>query len=53
MFRELGEAYTLLDDDPALRVGVLHAFGDKHGFFGMRVICAHLSDNFAAGWGPA
>jgi enoyl-CoA hydratase/carnithine racemase len=29
MFRELGEAYTRLDDDPALRVGVLHAFG-KH-----------------------
>ncbi|MBI2772855.1 MAG: crotonase/enoyl-CoA hydratase family protein [Burkholderiales bacterium] len=29
MFRELGEAYTLLDDDPELRVGVLHAFG-KH-----------------------
>jgi enoyl-CoA hydratase len=28
MYRELGEAYTLLDDDPALRVGVLHAFGD-------------------------
>lgn len=28
MFRELGEAYTRLDDDPALRVGVLHAFGD-------------------------
>jgi enoyl-CoA hydratase/carnithine racemase len=27
MFRELAEAYTLLDDDPALRVGVLHAFG--------------------------
>jgi enoyl-CoA hydratase len=27
MFRELGEAYTLLDDDEALRVGVLHAFG--------------------------
>lgn len=27
MFRELGEAYTLLDDDDALRVGVLHAFG--------------------------
>jgi enoyl-CoA hydratase/carnithine racemase len=27
MFRELGEAYTRLDDDPALRVGVLHAFG--------------------------
>ena len=27
MFRELGEAYTLLDDDPELRVGVLHAFG--------------------------
>lgn len=27
MFRQLGEAYTLLDDDPALRVGVLHAFG--------------------------
>ncbi len=29
MFRELGEAYTLLDDDESLRVGVLHAFG-KH-----------------------
>jgi enoyl-CoA hydratase/carnithine racemase len=29
MFRELAEAYTLLDDDEALRVGVLHAFG-KH-----------------------
>jgi enoyl-CoA hydratase len=29
MFRELGEAYTRLDDDNALRVGVLHAFG-KH-----------------------
>ena len=28
MFRELGEAYTLLDDDPELRVGVLHAAGD-------------------------
>ncbi|HMN20398.1 MAG TPA: crotonase/enoyl-CoA hydratase family protein [Ottowia sp.] len=28
MFRELAEAYTRLDDDPALRVGVLHAFGD-------------------------
>jgi enoyl-CoA hydratase/carnithine racemase len=27
MFRELGEAYTLLDDDASLRVGVLHAFG--------------------------
>jgi enoyl-CoA hydratase/carnithine racemase len=27
MFRELAEAYTLLDDDPELRVGVLHAFG--------------------------
>jgi len=27
MFRELGEAYTLLDDDDELRVGVLHAFG--------------------------
>ncbi len=27
MFRELGEAYTRLDADPALRVGVLHAFG--------------------------
>jgi len=29
MFRELGEAYTRLDDDAQLRVGVLHAFG-KH-----------------------
>ena len=28
MFRELGEAYTRLDDDPSLRVGVLHALGD-------------------------
>ncbi len=27
MFRQLADAYTLLDDDPALRVGVLHAFG--------------------------
>ena len=27
MFRELGEAYSLLDDDAALRVGVLHAHG--------------------------
>ena len=28
MFRELGEAYTRLDDEPGLRVGVLHAFGE-------------------------
>ena len=28
MFRELAEAYTLLDDDPSLRVGVLHAHGE-------------------------
>ena len=28
MYRELGEAYTRLDDDPALRVGVLHAMGE-------------------------
>ncbi|MGC1172824.1 crotonase/enoyl-CoA hydratase family protein [Polaromonas sp.] len=28
MFRELGQAYTRLDDDPALRVGVLHAVGE-------------------------
>jgi enoyl-CoA hydratase/carnithine racemase len=27
MFRELGEAYTRLDDEDGLRVGVLHAFG--------------------------
>ena len=27
MFRELAEAYTRLDDDGDLRVGVLHAFG--------------------------
>ena len=27
MFRELGEAYTRLDDDASLRVGVLHALG--------------------------
>src|SRR3954447_23946735 len=27
MFKELGEAYTRLDDDPQLRVGVLHAYG--------------------------
>ena len=29
MFRELGAAYSRLDDDASLRVGVLHAFG-KH-----------------------
>jgi len=28
MFRQLAEAYTRLDDDPELRVGVLHAMGD-------------------------
>lgn len=28
MFRELAQAYTLLDDDPSLRVGVLFAHGD-------------------------
>jgi len=28
MLRALGEAYTRLDDDPALRVGVLHAMGE-------------------------
>ena len=28
MFRQLAEAYTRLDDDPSLRVGVLHALGD-------------------------
>lgn len=28
MFRQLAEAYTRLDDDAALRAGVLHAFGD-------------------------
>lgn len=28
MFRQLAEAYTRLDDDPQLRVGVLHAAGD-------------------------
>lgn len=28
MFRQLADAYTRLDDDPALRVGVLHAFGE-------------------------
>lgn len=27
MFRELGQAYTRLDDEPELRVGVLHAHG--------------------------
>ena len=27
MYRQLAEAYTLLDDDPDLRAGVLHAFG--------------------------
>jgi enoyl-CoA hydratase/carnithine racemase len=27
MMRELAQAYTLLEDDPALRVGVLHAHG--------------------------
>ena len=28
MYLELGEAYTRLDDDPSLRVGVLHAMGE-------------------------
>lgn len=28
MFRELAQAYTLLDDDPGLRVGVLFAHGE-------------------------
>ncbi|MGH9519798.1 MAG: enoyl-CoA hydratase-related protein, partial [Terriglobales bacterium] len=28
MFRELAQAYTRLDDEPALRVGVLHAMGE-------------------------
>jgi len=28
MLRELAEAYTRLEDDPTLRVGVLHALGD-------------------------
>lgn len=28
MYRELGEAYSRLDDEAGLRVGVLHAFGD-------------------------
>ena len=28
MFRQLAEAYTLLDDEPELHTGVLHAFGD-------------------------
>lgn len=27
MFQQLAEAYTRLDDDPELRVGLLHAFG--------------------------
>lgn len=27
MFRQLAQAYTRLDDDPELRVGLLHAFG--------------------------
>jgi len=27
MYRQLAAAYSLLDDDPQLRVGVLHAFG--------------------------
>jgi enoyl-CoA hydratase len=28
MFQQLAQAYTRLDDEPELRVGVLHAFGD-------------------------
>ena len=28
MFQQLAEAYTRLDDEPELRVGVLHAFGE-------------------------
>jgi enoyl-CoA hydratase/carnithine racemase len=28
MFQQLAEAYTRLDDEPELRVGLLHAFGE-------------------------
>ena len=43
MFRQLGEAYTRLDDDPALRVGVLHALGDHFtAGLDMPTVQAHL-----------
>jgi enoyl-CoA hydratase len=43
MFRELAEAYTRLDLDPELRVGVLHAFGDHFtAGLDMPAIQAHL-----------
>jgi len=41
MFKQLAEAYTRLDDDPNLRVGVLHAFGD-HFTAGEKAIPAGL-----------
>lgn len=36
MFSELADAYTLLDTDPELRVGVLHSFG-KHFTAGLEL----------------
>jgi enoyl-CoA hydratase len=52
MFRELGEAYTLLDDDPQLRVGVLHALGD-HFTAGLDLpTIAPLMQCLKAWWNP-
>jgi enoyl-CoA hydratase len=43
MFRQLAEAYTRLDDEPALRVGVLHALGDHFtAGLDMPAVQAHL-----------
>ena len=43
MFRQLAEAYTRLDDDPELRVGVLHAFGDHFtGGLDLPAVTAYL-----------
>jgi enoyl-CoA hydratase/carnithine racemase len=43
MFRELAEAYTRLDDEPELRIGVLHAFGEHFtAGLDMPAIQAHL-----------
>ena len=44
MFRELGEAYTRLDDDPALRVGVLCASGELCWYSNRESKCGFLND---------
>ena len=48
MFRQLAEAYTRLDDEPGLRIGVLHAFGEHFtAGLDMPAIQAHLESGEA------